>query len=823
MRSLSDSSTLYKWILTEREKNVRQKYHSEVELQAYEKRLTDIEKKIRKLVKRAPDILDEKRDVPSLRVPPKSSNDSSISEDIPVSHRSSSTIRQKTTNDTSEIRTETVDKDSDSSSTSIHQPQSETITTDASDIERRIRASRDQLTRKKTELEKLKQQKKKEDLKKQEDEIKKQLQAYEHEIETLRLQPASPKKQSEQKVSIPSRRLPTTSSSGSSSSSSIAVAAKPQESSIAEDLPASGTSSQSKTNGVEKHVEATRPITTKRRDFFDDEEEEEKKPELKPLETPRDERDTLHDALSVSIATDIAAASSETENDDSRRPSADNLKPALNLNTKAVSPLKSKTDSESSSSTTTATSEKSSKKQSQSSERKPSIIANDYDEDFSEVTHSPANTSKESIVKPKIDNIDIESIQEDLDDKHSSHDTNRSSSSKSSDDEQSEILVLVKKSANTTPRRQDEKTPNDDDFFPSPPPPLPPVTVPQTKIDLSNNNNNNDDTSHDVSDDDDDDEANERIEQEHKVDKLADSILRTFIDEAIGQSKQIQLLKKKTSQNATELTQEAKEWMSDDDSSDEESSKPIIVETNAFDLDFSRLEDKNSDERRVESPRKIVIEEQVKSFVPHTCEQVTQLCHEAIRILIDQNTDFTNRSAIKCQVPNSYFTYGQQDSDNENIRRNRHAYCQMIFDLCIELLHEMYSENIQPAKYPEWQTSKLVPKRFYRGNQPQNRQHIEQFVQTKMLELLNLQPREITYTKWRVSKGAQSGKEKFETVLDEEIRRTESQWITYNDDSTQLKFDIADSIFDQLIQDTITDCLDVADRRFSFSGDSTRL
>ncbi|CAF4754909.1 unnamed protein product, partial [Rotaria magnacalcarata] len=68
-------------------------------------------------------------------------------------------------------------------------------------------------------------------------------------------------------------------------------------------------------------------------------------------------------------------------------------------------------------------------------------------------------------------------------------------------------------------------------------------------------------------------------EQEHKVDKLADSILRTFIDEAIGQSKQIQLLKKKTSQNATELTQEAKEWMSDDDSSDEESSKPIIVET----------------------------------------------------------------------------------------------------------------------------------------------------------------------------------------------------------------------------------------------------
>ncbi len=62
------------------------------------------------------------------------------------------------------------------------------------------------------------------------------------------------------------------------------------------------------------------------RDFFDDEDEDErKKPELKPLETPRDERDTQHDAQSISIATDITA-SSETDNDDSRRLSIDNEK-----------------------------------------------------------------------------------------------------------------------------------------------------------------------------------------------------------------------------------------------------------------------------------------------------------------------------------------------------------------------------------------------------------------------------------------------------------------------------------------------------------------
>lgn len=46
------NSRLFFRILTAREKRVRQKFNSDVELQAYEKRLKDIEKKIRQLVKR---------------------------------------------------------------------------------------------------------------------------------------------------------------------------------------------------------------------------------------------------------------------------------------------------------------------------------------------------------------------------------------------------------------------------------------------------------------------------------------------------------------------------------------------------------------------------------------------------------------------------------------------------------------------------------------------------------------------------------------------------------------------------------------------------
>jgi hypothetical protein len=147
----------------------------------------------------------------------------------------------------------------------------------------------------------------------------------------------------------------------------------------------------------------------------------------------------------------------------------------------------------------------------------------------------------------------------------------------------------------------------------------------------------------------------------------------------------------------------------------------------------------------------------------------------------------------------------------------------MIFDLCVELLHEMDSENIQSPQYPDWQKARLISKRYYRAKKPANRHEKEQFIQTKILEILNLNSRQTTYSKYRVSNSQRNGIEKFEIVLDEEIRRTESQWINYDEDSIQIKFNIADLILDQLIQETVTECLHVVDKRLFLSSNSTRL
>jgi hypothetical protein len=163
------------------------------------------------------------------------------------------------------------------------------------------------------------------------------------------------------------------------------------------------------------------------------------------------------------------------------------------------------------------------------------------------------------------------------------------------------------------------------------------------------------------------------------------------------------------------------------------------------------------------------------------------------------------------------------DADDEHVQPNRRAYCQMIFDMCVELLHEMYSENIQAVKYPQWQKAKLVPKRFFRANKPRNRQEVEDFVQKRVLEMLALNSRPVSYSKYRVSMNRRPGSEKFEVVLDEEIRRTESQWLQYDDDCQQVKFNAAESIFEQLINETFTECLAVVNRRLAMNSHSTRL
>ena len=70
-----------------------------------------------------------------------------------------------------------------------------------------------------------------------------------------------------------------------------------------------------------------------------------------------------------------------------------------------------------------------------------------------------------------------------------------------------------------------------------------------------------------------------------------------------------------------------------------------------------------ADEPRVESPRKITIEEPVKPIVSHTRDQVLRLTHEAVVILYNQNEGFSDRTKIDRTIPESFFQDQEQGSE----------------------------------------------------------------------------------------------------------------------------------------------------------------
>ncbi|CAF0724995.1 unnamed protein product [Didymodactylos carnosus] len=1095
-------------ILTAREKKFRQKFNSEQEVEAWGKRLKDVEKKLRTLEKRAVELFDDKRSVSS---PPNSrlkiteqqhqrskstplvlkqtKDDSTISsEDIlskeSILNDSQSSVNQSivqksfgitvNNNDQSKIKIDTnlfrhksndYDENFDTSipvtTTSvvvsqrkidIHPPITITtkqvsesdgesfsvvqsdMTSDMSDVEYRIKQLREQLKRKKFELDTLKKdqrRKNKEVLRKQEDELKKQIQSCDTEIQTLRHQIDSvppvysilstPTTETDKSLSsnihssvnfkikpidlktLTNNKSFSSTSSTVSSSTPISLSKNQErhhqqiqtriienederkmriltpEQSIVEEIEQSKKSHQEKS--LSKNDENVIILTFQEKivsshknkydnhiiddkDFFDNiidddidndvisdkqkenvsEISEKKVEEQKLIElfSPTYDR-TNHDVQSI-VTVEILNDSPVNTDDEKRN------EKSIEFNV-----LKQNETSPSSSSSSTSFSspkpegdiksdhEKSvvlsPEKEKSVNQVKPTTFSRiqkihsvdlstgdctsiDYDEDFSEMSHSIMGTSKtrqkslspsspllllskitnEQLMKEdEEDNIGIELIPEDL---QFSKSQQLSIKTFISSDEQSEILVLVKNSHSTTSSidqnasltdhlvpqqyelvsedkllKSDEKQviteedehnrslldKNDDIRYGAiekSDKEKQTKKVEEQQLDIAYEENLNEffsnrqtttttttTTSLLIEDEQKQNQKQETdIPNEQNIDHISDHFIRTFINEAIKESKIIKQ-RKELKNISLHLTKEASEWISDESMSDEDkhdqsndtieqrkiknedeedideyvhrpSNQPDFikqinvndVEQDGLKLDLSRLEEKSADEPRIESPRKLIIEEQIKPVVPHTFENVNEICQRATTILFQQNKDFSDRTRINRTIPNDYFQISKEADDTE--KRSQHAYQVMIYDLCTEILYEIYTPNVRQSQYP-WQKAQFVSKRYYyRFNPPTNKTEAQKFVNEKILELLGLVPCKIQYSKWRNPKR----RDEFENVLFDELRRQEPNWINYDDECIQIKFDIADMIFDQILSETLNECIDVIKRRSSING-----
>ncbi|XP_015907783.2 uro-adherence factor A isoform X1 [Parasteatoda tepidariorum] len=133
------------------------------------------------------------------------------------------------------------------------------------------------------------------------------------------------------------------------------------------------------------------------------------------------------------------------------------------------------------------------------------------------------------------------------------------------------------------------------------------------------------------------------------------------------------------------------------------------------------------------------------------------------------------------------------------------TFLDLIFDASKEILLDLYQE-IEEVPQPWLKPKRLTPKPPF----PCDKDKILPVLQKEVEKTFKLLPKDQTNVwqrkrpTWSTLKLGRKKRDFVDTILISEIKDEEPDWINYDQDEVTVKFQIADSIFDQLIDDTVT-------------------
>ena len=161
--------------------------------------------------------------------------------------------------------------------------------------------------------------------------------------------------------------------------------------------------------------------------------------------------------------------------------------------------------------------------------------------------------------------------------------------------------------------------------------------------------------------------------------------------------------------------------------------------------------------------------------------------------------------------PNDYFSGDEEAPDLES--KSRRVYKKLIFDLVGEHIVEMYRDeaSAHDEPPPAWVKHKLTPgSRLYRGKTPPTTvERLKSVLTDRVLVLLDLaEPNgrdglaaTAAARKWN---SGRKKKDHVDEILVQELREEEPEWVNYDDDELAVKMQLTDSIFDLLVQETVS-------------------
>ena len=186
--------------------------------------------------------------------------------------------------------------------------------------------------------------------------------------------------------------------------------------------------------------------------------------------------------------------------------------------------------------------------------------------------------------------------------------------------------------------------------------------------------------------------------------------------------------------------------------------------------------------------------------VPHSTQELTPMVHQTVDALLEQRR--LGRPLKDCK-PQAQFLAGETENELEclSIQSYRH----LVFDLTKEVFIDTISQN-EPASRPPWAKAK------WKGGQKLSRyfkrwksdQEIRSAVLERVTNLIGLgTPRATMATLPRKTPVRGNKKDNVDAILIEELRQEEPLWTDYEEDETNVKFQVADTILNMMLEDTV--------------------
>lgn len=189
--------------------------------------------------------------------------------------------------------------------------------------------------------------------------------------------------------------------------------------------------------------------------------------------------------------------------------------------------------------------------------------------------------------------------------------------------------------------------------------------------------------------------------------------------------------------------------------------------------------------------------EEVLYAVPHERAEISSIVSSAVDEFWEQRR--YGEPLADLQPSEAFYTHEEIGSDL--ISNSRRVFKKLLFDLTGEVIRNIYREEEYESPVA-WHKPKRRTNKFYRGASPPTTIDIlKPVVQQAVVDILGLSgsKKSAEKNKW----GIRKKKDLVDSILVQELREEEPEWVNYDEDELAVKMQLTETIFENLLSDTV--------------------